>query len=337
MFEGKQSWSLFKLFGTSLKQECPLSSSTEIIVETSSNTSSNPHQLSPEPTRVVEEKSTTGSIRTFAVYDVEDTLAALVESGHKNKHLNIGSQYKKDHIYWLLQSPPLTVTRSISGYGVSGGRIISRISNTLDKDLKILYMDVIPWYLRLYIHTLKITAGGNSLEPGLFFYRPAKDRIESHHIEFSLVLPASSVTEIRIDFDRSYLKWTEYPPDANHGVYAGSAIITSIIDRNHNFTLIPGETTSGFVRIHSECLLISLPTPDFSMPYNVICLVSTVISLAFGPIHKLTTMRAGVPINKPEGSSLFSKLMSKLKRRKVDEDNTPDKTVTNNGDQKNSE
>ena len=38
-------------------------------------------------------------------------------------------------------------------------------------------------------------------------------------------------------------------------------------------------------------MIITLPTPDFSMPYNVICLVCTVVALAFGPIHNITTKR----------------------------------------------
>lgn len=47
----------------------------------------------------------------------------------------------------------------------------------------------------------------------------------------------------------------------------------------------------NFFRIYGEALLVNLPTPDFSMPYNVICLVCTVVALAFGPIHNLTTRR----------------------------------------------
>ena len=36
---------------------------------------------------------------------------------------------------------------------------------------------------------------------------------------------------------------------------------------------------------------MSLPTPDFSMPYNVICFVCTVIAIGFGSIFNLTTRR----------------------------------------------
>ena len=43
------------------------------------------------------------------------------------------------------------------------------------------------------------------------------------------------------------------------------------------------------VVLFTESLLLSLPTPDFSMPYNVICLACTVAALAFGPLHNITT------------------------------------------------
>lgn len=41
--------------------------------------------------------------------------------------------------------------------------------------------------------------------------------------------------------------------------------------------------------MHGEVLLVLLPVPDFSMPFNVICLVCTVIAMLFGPVHTLTT------------------------------------------------
>jgi len=41
--------------------------------------------------------------------------------------------------------------------------------------------------------------------------------------------------------------------------------------------------------VHTEALLIALPTPDFSMPYNVICFVCTVIAIGFGSIFNLVT------------------------------------------------
>jgi hypothetical protein len=53
------------------------------------------------------------------------------------------------------------------------------------------------------------------------------------------------------------------------------------------------------VTIFTEILLLSLPTPDFSMPYNVICLACTVAALAFGPLHNITTKYAHSPLPPP--------------------------------------
>ena len=35
-----------------------------------------------------------------------------------------------------------------------------------------------------------------------------------------------STTVIRLDTEYSILRWTEYPPDANHGLYVGSAVLS---------------------------------------------------------------------------------------------------------------
>lgn len=44
---------------------------------------------------------------------------------------------------------------------------------------------------------------------------------------------------------------------------------------------------SRSIRIYTDTLLVSLPTPDFSMPYNVITLTCTIIALFFGSIFNL--------------------------------------------------
>jgi hypothetical protein len=51
-----------------------------------------------------------------------------------------------------------------------------------------------------------------------------------------LNLPAKSETHISIDFEKSLLKWLEYPPDANHGFYVGSAVISAVLPNRRNFT-----------------------------------------------------------------------------------------------------
>merc|ERR1712227_889635 len=198
----------------------------------------------------------------------------------------------------------------------------------MGEPLTIVYLDIIPWYLRLYLHTLTITSNEVTLIPTKLEYIPGVDRQKPYHLEILLTLPPKSTTHISFEFELSLLRWVEYPPDANHGFYVGSASITARIPDNKNVTMLaPEDNTLSYaiwgnppslntvLTIYSETLLVSLPTPDFSMPYNVICLACTVAALAFGPIHNITTKTLEVvnPGDVEEG--ILKKLVTKLKSK----------------------
>ncbi len=313
MFDGKQSWSLVKLFGTTINSVCKHSSKTTVLIDITHNDIVNQSKLQPEPTKLVY-STIGGEERKYASYDIKQLIS------DKEKGLNIGHYFQTNYVYSSFKSPPLYANRFIKGYGLSQGGITCHIYNNLNKPIEIVYLDIIPWYLRMYVHSLQITSNNKAIKAHTIYYKPAKDRIQAHHLELLLVLPANSMTDISYDFDRVFLKWTEYPPDANHGVYVNSAIISANLNSNINFTYLPiRETISSvhFVRIHTSTLLVSLPTPDFSMPYNVICLVSTVVSLAFGPIHNLTTRRPRIASNKSEtkSNSFITKIKNFFKRK----------------------
>ena len=82
------------------------------------------------------------------------------------------------------------------------------------------------------------------------------------------------------DFDKSLLLYREYPPDANHGFDVEPAVIR-----------VKNENNGGVYEFRTTSLLLTLPTPDFSMPYNVIILTCTVLSLAFGTMFNLLTKK----------------------------------------------
>ncbi len=67
--------------------------------------------------------------------------------------------------------------------------------------------------------------------------------------------------------------------------------------------------------MYTEVLLVSLPTPDFSMPYNVICLTCTVVAIAFGSLYNLSTKRLQ-EVDPREPSTLLGKIKQKLLRLK---------------------
>ena len=112
------------------------------------------------------------------------------------------------------------------------------------------------------------------------YYRPAIDRERGTQLELVLSVPASSTVTLIYDFEKAILRYIEYPPDANRGFNVAPAVIK---------ILHASEDNPIYIRTTS--LLLQLPTPDFSMPYNVIILTSTVIALAFGSIFNLLVRR----------------------------------------------
>ena len=143
--------------------------------------------------------------------------------------------------------------------------------------------------MRLYLSTLDITLKNST---GTFHikdhsqfirsrcYKPAVDRERPSHLEFVFSVPALLTLALTYDFDKSLLLYREYPPDANHGFDVEPAVIR-----------VKNENNGGVYEFRTTSLLLTLPTPDFSMPYNVIILTCTVLSLAFGTMFNLLTKK----------------------------------------------
>ena len=107
-------------------------------------------------------------------------------------------------------------------------------------------------------------------------------------LEMALSIPADSSFVLSYDFEKTILRYTEYPPDPNRGFEIPPAVVKVVEARN---------PLPYYVRTTS--LLLYLPTPDFSMPYNVIILTSTVVALGFGSIFNLLVRRFVAPDEVP--------------------------------------
>lgn len=304
---GTKNWSFRKLFGQGLMGPCPLADSSYIYVDTTSNTSV-PYQLIPPPDDYIT-SIRGGQVNTFARYEVKPYATSL------NANF-LGT----DNV--LLVSPPaLLANQYLTGYGQERGGIVTKVYNNHWGPLDVVVLQNIPWYVPVYLHTLKVEVDGKKIEPIAIKYIPGKQRERPYHLEILLKLPPKSTTSISIDFDYVFLKWQEYPPDANHGFYLGSAVVSANLPLARNFTGVPqdGTTISDsfnasrsayLVQIRTENMVITLPTPDFSMPYNVICLACTVVALAFGPLHNITTKRLVLTVKDDE--KVIHKVRSKL-------------------------
>ncbi|KAM9342587.1 GPI transamidase component PIG-T [Pholidichthys leucotaenia] len=293
--QGKREWSLFKMFSRTLTEACPLASSSKLYVDVTDNPQGEQFELSPA-TPLLSQAVVLGDRRTFSVFDLTQQITfGTVRS------LNLLIRWKSSDGDML--RPLLHAERYVAGYGLQTGEIHTLMYNNHPyRAFPVLLLDSVPWYLRLYVHTLTVTSKGKDNKPSYIHYQPSKDRVRPHLLEMLVQLPPNSVTEVTVQFERALLKWTEYTPDPNHGFYVGSSVISSlvpsIVAMDTNITreqplfssFFPSkEESSYFVRIYTEPLLVNLPTPDFSMPYNVICLTCTVVAVGYGSLYNLLT------------------------------------------------
>ena len=188
-----------------------------------------------------------------------------------------------------LTQPPLYAERSFTGYGQERGGVQALLTNpSPPHSVEFVYLESLPWFLKPYIHTLEVKTSSSLPNPGSksvikeMYYRPALDRRRGTQLEILLRVPPGSTTTLSYSFEKAILRYTEYPPDANRGFDIGPAVIRLISPLSESNEPMYLRTTS---------LLLPLPTPDFSMPYNVIILTSTVMALGFGSIFTLLVRR----------------------------------------------
>lgn len=262
-----------------------------------------------------------GTRKTYAVYDLFDT--AMINN---SRNLNIQLKWKRPPDNEALPVPFLHAQRYVSGYGLQKGELSTLLYNSHPyRAFPVLLLDAVPWYLRLYVHTLTITSKGKDNKPSYIHYQPAQDRQQPHLLEMLIQLPANSVTKVSIQFERALLKWTEYTPDPNHGFYVSPSVLSALVpsmvaakpvdwEESPLFnTLFPvSDGSSYFVRLYTEPLLVNLPTPDFSMPYNVICLTCTVVAVCYGSFYNLLTRT--FHIEEPKSGGLAKRLANLIRR-----------------------
>ncbi|KAG7193147.1 Subunit of the glycosylphosphatidylinositol transamidase complex-like protein [Scheffersomyces spartinae] len=223
-----------------------------------------------------------------------------------------------------IEKPPILLSRALTGYSQDHGGLRTEITNPSNSSMDFVYFETLPWFMRLYLSSMVVSFENETSSYTIagidgsthikdIYYKPAVDRKRPAQIELSISLPPKLTLLFSYEFDKSILLLDEYPPDANHGFAIDPAVIT-IIDDNKR----------GIYEVRSTSLVLSLPTPDFSMPYNVIIFTCTVMSLAFGSLYQLLVKKV-VTEEEFEAASvdsgikgLVSRVKSKLGKRKRD-------------------
>ena len=273
-----QSWTIAEIFGRPIQGSCLASNETESLCLHV------PHDREVHPSFGEGERKFNPSGNDLRCFVLPPNQPFNMVLSH------IGPQTFNPHA-----APPLYASRSITGHGQERGGIQTLLTNPSHTDpITFVYFESLPWFMKPYLHTLtaRLSTSPSTAPNSIIketFYRPALDRKRGTQLELLLTVPAASTVILTYDFDKAILRYTEYPPDANRGFDVAPAVIR-LLNRGNQSTASTAPLVDP-IYIRTTSLLLPLPTPDFSMPYNVIILTSTVMALAFGSIFNFLVRR----------------------------------------------
>jgi len=163
------------------------------------------------------------------------------------------------------------VKRTLTGRGQQHGGLQTIFTNPSSTvSMRVVFLESLPWFTKPYFHTLRTQLSVNGsqrfsdCDSAIFemFYRPAVDRKRASHLEITLDIPTASTLMLSYEFEKTILRYTEYPPDANRGFDIAPAIIrvipTTVL--THDLSSDPSP-----VYIRTTSLLLYLPTPGMIM------------------------------------------------------------------------
>eukprot|EP01018_Ginkgo_biloba_P038080 Gb_07407 [translate_table: standard] len=277
-----------------------------------------------------------------------------VDKYNESHPLNVGLTWKLP-VVWSSLRAPFHASRFLMGSGNARGSIaVSLKAEESHKKLwgseyasvssglngcytNLLVFQVVPWYIRLYFHSLQVFVDGQPKPVWEVVKKmqvsPSEDRKSTGVMEMELEIPCNtSSATLTVTFEKGFLRIDEYPPDANQGFDLPSTHI-SFPNFQARRPYLKEESSNAShllldflgkkpVQLYTEVLLVPLATPDFSMPYNVITLTCTVLALYFGSLLNVLRRRIGeeerylkstAAVGKGKLAQLISRFCSKLK------------------------
>lgn len=135
----------------------------------------------------------------------------------------------------------------------------------------------------------------DDLVHGLSYYPSVPPTPSTTSLHLNLTLPAHSTVTISIPFTKLTLKYTDHWPDAERGREIPASVLTllDLVGEPDGAAFGTNVRNSARTRVYGAKLLLDVPTPDFSMPYNVIIMTSTVMAVFFGSIQGRLVRRWG--------------------------------------------
>eukprot|EP00041_Stephanoeca_diplocostata_P026217 m.701203 g.701203 ORF g.701203 m.701203 type:complete len:613 (-) comp22911_c0_seq2:1057-2895(-) len=222
---------------------------------------------------------------------------------------------------------PVHVQRHAVAQGRDQGRISTRLWNTGSEPLVIHTLQILPSFLRVYSHTLKVSEAtvdshrtqttshnftrtacqrketatrvphqAQALTRAALWesaYTPARDQQRAGAWEHVVCIPPATSVVLEFAFSAGFLQLSEYPPDPHRGAAVPALVLTARTLENEDVRSGTEKNMSlrsdNVLSLRSTHLSILLPTPDFSMPFNVIALTSTALALTMGTFIQYST------------------------------------------------
>jgi len=166
--------------------------------------------------------------------------------------------------------------------------------------LEVVYTEFVPWFFEVYLGSVRVVSEGGEEEatykihtytpsphpPASYQSLSSEGSLENRpatHLSLLLSLPVRGKTVLTMEVQFAFLRYTSFVPDAQRGVEVPGGVVRVLSSSSrHSLSNSSMDSSSlEVIRLHTPPLLISLPTPDFSMPYNVIVMTSTVMAFMF--------------------------------------------------------
>lgn len=248
------SWTLESLFARKVARACPAATRSSIdITLPSANT--NGWQLSEQSDNAIYETTMRASY-------------AVASSVGRDIGMQISTVLPS-----MLPASKLAVARFLTGAGSDGGSLVVCWRNVSNDTLRVEHFESLAWFMRLYLHTMTFTLNKQRAPPAAVktLLVPAIDRKRPSQLELLFELAPRAEMIMSIRFERAFLQNTEYPFDPKRGFDISGAHIV-YRDAEHE------------VRLAMPTLLLTMPTPDFTMTYNVISFTSFIISMFYSAV-----------------------------------------------------
>ncbi|CAJ1949493.1 unnamed protein product [Sphenostylis stenocarpa] len=327
------SWSLSSIFGRKISGRCVLAKLSNVYLhadrglvaqlETSQKNTAHfatndtgpedfrrnsGFELSVAPKRVLKELDKSSSVLyEYPIKEYKDI-----------EQFDLGLMWEHP-IVWSSPHAPFYASRFLVGSGNERGAIAislkstemtqQLVANNIEDSckLQVNVLQVVPWYVKVYYHTLQLLVDERPQVLTDFIERmrvsPSEDKVSPGMMELVLQVPCAMKSAVlSIEFDKGFLHIDEYPPDANQGFDIPSAIISfpdfhaglQFYDKSQSKSpLLSKLQEKSPVLSYTEVLLVPLTTPDFSMPYNVITITCTIFALYFGSLLNVLRRRVG--------------------------------------------